>query len=61
MRIPPEMEVSDSGARRAGETDVGRRGDSRVLLEDGGGVQLVTAADDVVAVICICRVLLDKA
>ena len=45
--IPPEMEVPGNGARRAGETDVDRNGNSCVVLEDGGGVRLVAAADDV--------------
>ncbi len=50
LLIPPEVEVLGKGARRAGEADVATvADDSRVVLENRGGAQLVAAADDIVA------------
>ncbi len=45
LLIPPEVEVLGEGARRFGETDVTSvADDTRVVLEDRGGAQLLAAA-----------------
>ena len=50
LLVPPEVEVLGKGARRAGEADVARvADDSRVVLENRGGAQLIATVSAILA------------